>query len=292
MGIDQVINWIVQTSRKLRKSVIMDHQYLHSIREFELRCVLCDFPSTPRNGRPVRVLDIGAGTGYQAALIKQLGYEVIAVDVPGSAYVQERVHPIIEYDGHSLPFDNGSIDVVFSSNVLEHVEPIETLLREIRRVLSPEGYSIHILPTSVWRMWTFLSYFGWVGKRVVAILLKGAFGDRMACKKAIFNNYSKKLRPMFCEVWPRRHGVRGNALNEVRLFSAEFWRRTFISTGFELKKDYSIGLFYTGSMIFAERLPLARRMSLAKWLGSASHAYVVEPKTAANNENRKRIDWR
>jgi SAM-dependent methyltransferase len=256
----------------------MKHQYLHSIREFELHRVLCDFPSTPRNGRPVRVLDIGGGTGYQAALIEQLGYEVIAIDVPGSAYVKERVRPIIEYDGRTLPLDTGSIDVVFSSNVLEHVEPIETLLYEIRRVLSPEGKSIHILPTSAWRMWTFLSHFGWVGKRVFSLLLKGAFGDQIACERANFNNYSKTLRVMVCELWPGRHGVRGNALNEVRLFSVKFWRRTFMATGFELKNDYSIGLFYTGSMVFASWLPLARRTSMAKWLGSGSHAYILEPK--------------
>lgn len=259
----------------------MDHQYLHSIREFELRRVLRDFPSTSRNGRPVRILDIGAGTGYQAALIEQLGYEVIAIDVPGSAYANERVRPIIEYDGHALPFDTGSIDVVFSSNVLEHVEPIETLLCEIRRVLSPEGKSIHILPTSAWRMWTILCHFVWVGKRAFAIWLKGAFRDRIACEKAIFNTSSKTLRLMVCAVWPRRHGERGNALNEIRFFSAEFWRRTFVENGFELKNDYSIGLFYTGNMIFAGGLSLACRISMAKWLGSASHAYVLEPKTAS-----------
>jgi SAM-dependent methyltransferase len=269
----------------------MDPQHLHSIREFELHRVLRDFPSTSRNGRPVRILDIGAGTGYQAALIEQLGYEVIAIDVPGSAYVKERVYPIIEYDGHTLPFDTGSIDVVFSSNVLEHVEPIDTLLCEIRRVLSPEGKSIHILPTSAWRMWTFLSHFVWVGKRVFAILPKGAFGDRIACEKAIFSTYSKTLRLMVCQVWPRRHGERGNALNEIRLFSAESWRRTFIATGLELKNEYSIGLFYTGNMIFADWLPLARRISMAKWLGSASHAYILEPKTPDKNENRKGDKW-
>ena len=234
---------------------------------------------------PCEILNLGAGTGYQAALIEQLGYEVIAIDVPGSAYVNERVRPIIEYDGHTLPFDTGSIDVVFSSNVLEHVEPIERLLCEIRRVLSPEGKSIHILPTSAWRMWTIFCHFVWIGKRAFAICFKGEFRDRIACEKPILNTYSKTLRIMVCEVWPRRHGERGNALSEIRLFSAEFWRRTFMENGFELKNDYSIGLFYTGNMIFAGWLPLACRISIAKWLGSASHAYVLEPKTANKNTN-------
>lgn len=257
----------------------MDYQHLHSIRNFELIRVLHDFPPPSLNNRPVRVLDIGAGTGYQAALIQQLGYEVIAVDVPGSAYAKERVHPIIEYDGHTLPFATGTIDVVFSSNVLEHVEPVEAFLCEIRRVLSPGGKSIHILPTAAWRMWTFLSHFVWVGKRVMALLNRGASGDKIACEKIDRNTHSKKLHLMVFELWPSRHGERGNALNEVRLFSARFWRRTFMATGFDLKNDYSLGLFYTGSMIFAGGLPLARRISMAKWLGSASRAYVLEPIT-------------
>ena len=268
----------------------MNHQHLHSIRKFELGRVLCDFSSIPHNGRAVRVLELGAGTGYQASLIKQLGYEVIAIDVPGSAYANSRVHPIIEYDGCTLPFTTGSIDVVFSSNVLEHIVSIEKLLYEIKRVLSPDGKSIHILPTPAWRMWTILSYFGWAAKRVSALLLKGVFGGQIVCGKTICDNCTKSFSAIASQLWPRRHGERGNSFKEIRLFSAECWRRIFIANGFEIKKDYSIGLFYTGSMFFAEWLPLANRISMAKLLGSASRAYVITPievdKTKNKNETK------
>jgi len=50
-------------------------------------------------------------------------------------------------DIRELPFADGSYDVVFASHVLEHVDKDLQALREIRRVLSPNG--IAILPVPV-----------------------------------------------------------------------------------------------------------------------------------------------
>jgi SAM-dependent methyltransferase len=42
-------------------------------------------------------------------------------------------------DGATLPVESGSIDWVVSHEVLEHVEDLAALLREVRRVLKPDG---------------------------------------------------------------------------------------------------------------------------------------------------------
>ena len=66
------------------------------------------------------------------------------------------------------------MDVVFSSNVLEHVAAIDAFLDETARVLKPEGRAIHILPTPAWRGWSMLTYYGWLAKRVLGLIAAGA----------------------------------------------------------------------------------------------------------------------
>ena len=65
--------------------------------------------------------------------------------------------PIKDYDGRTIPLPDASVDVVFSSNVLEHVPDLSRMHAEIRRVLAPGGICIHVVPTHTWRLWTTLT---------------------------------------------------------------------------------------------------------------------------------------
>lgn len=52
---------------------------------------------------------------------------------------------LISYDGKSLPFADGSFDVICSNAVLEHVSDLATLAREMRRVTKEGGIGYHLL---------------------------------------------------------------------------------------------------------------------------------------------------
>ena len=95
-----------------------------------------------------RLLEIGAGTGWQALALVKRGYEVSAVDLPASKYAGDRVFPVIDYDGHTLPFKDGAFGMVYSSNLLEHIPHLEAFQQEIHRVLRPDGCVVHVLPSS------------------------------------------------------------------------------------------------------------------------------------------------
>src|SRR5262245_24433663 len=127
----------------------LDH--LDAIRGAELDKIASFFPTG------ARVLEIGAGTGKQALELQRRGFEVIAIEIAGSNYAAHRVFPIKDYDGRTIPLGDASVDVVFSSNVLEHVEHLSRMHAEIRRVLAPGGTCIHVLPTHTWRLWTTLT---------------------------------------------------------------------------------------------------------------------------------------
>jgi malonyl-CoA O-methyltransferase len=103
---------------------------------------------TPFGLEPRAVLDLGAGTGrvtrelarrYRRAL-------VTALDLAPGMLREARRHQglwrrfaLVCGDANRLPLRDESVDLVFSSLMLQWCEPLDTALAEVRRVLRPGG---------------------------------------------------------------------------------------------------------------------------------------------------------
>ena len=103
--------------------------------------------------RGKRVLDAGCGTGYgDLYLCRNGAASVVGLDVSAKAIAyanRHYSHPNLRFElagGSSLPHADASLDVVFSSNVIEHVADYRGYLDEIGRVLAPGGTLILITP--------------------------------------------------------------------------------------------------------------------------------------------------
>jgi SAM-dependent methyltransferase len=91
-----------------------------------------------------RALDLGCGAGSFTAILATAGASVVGVEVAEAALARARAeHPELDFrlapfDG-PLPFDEAEFDLVWASEVLEHVADTERWLREVARVLAPGG---------------------------------------------------------------------------------------------------------------------------------------------------------
>jgi len=103
-----------------------------------------------RTGEPFRILDVGCGTGASVVDLKKMfgrDVEVIGVDVVqlqldlARKRVREYgVHAeFVWFDGARLPFEDNSVDAIYTSDVLGHVEHVHVWLKELHRVLKPGG---------------------------------------------------------------------------------------------------------------------------------------------------------
>jgi ubiquinone/menaquinone biosynthesis C-methylase UbiE len=98
-----------------------------------------------------RVLDIGCGEADFAACAAAAGAQVIGADIAEAALARARErHPDIDLrrvEPHGpLPFEDCEFDLVWASEVIEHVADTQRWLSEVRRVLAPGGELVITTP--------------------------------------------------------------------------------------------------------------------------------------------------
>jgi SAM-dependent methyltransferase len=100
--------------------------------------------------RQSAALDVGTGTGANLALLRRLGFRrAVGLDSSAEAIGFCRARGLGEVrqgDIGALPFADASFDLVLATDVIEHVDDDVGALREIGRVLSPEGHVLLTVP--------------------------------------------------------------------------------------------------------------------------------------------------
>jgi len=103
-----------------------------------------------------RALDVGCGDGYLMNLLSPFCQSVFGVDPEPTAVALAAAKlqgfancMVARASCYQLPFSNGCFDLVLLADVFEHLENPKECLREVSRILAPDGTLV--VTTPKWR---------------------------------------------------------------------------------------------------------------------------------------------
>lgn len=111
-----------------------------------------------RLDRSERLLEIGSGLGLSSIFLGRQGFDITSVEPAGTGYdwhadmaqslyrALDASHEHLTVPAGDIPPSAGKFDLIFSNNVVEHIdEPIDTLTH-ISTLLTPGGRLLHSCP--------------------------------------------------------------------------------------------------------------------------------------------------
>jgi SAM-dependent methyltransferase len=96
-------------------------------------------------GTTSRALTIGVGATREAEMLAKRA-RLIAIDRAPINPEATEFSLAAQANALALPFNEGSFDAVFIFDVLEHIDEDDVALKEIRRVLRPQGHLLMTVP--------------------------------------------------------------------------------------------------------------------------------------------------
>lgn len=96
-----------------------------------------------------RILDIGCGQGFNAHCLSKHN-DVVGIDISAEDIaIAKKRYPNVDYkimDMASLEFKNNYFDRIYALDTLEHIDNLEKVITEVKRVLKPGGEFIVNIP--------------------------------------------------------------------------------------------------------------------------------------------------
>ena len=186
---------------------IDEKTWLKFIREREAKFIFSLFG----NHKFKSALELGAGDGEQSITIAKFCNKLTCTEIDQNK-LKPRNIPHTKYqicDAEDLSrFPDNSFDLIFSSNMLEHLHNPQRCLKECKRVIKKRGIIIATVPNRTWKF---------------------------------FNFCFAPLRGII----PKIHGVSSNHFIEFKQFGSRRWEKEFKDTGFNIIKKIKLP-FYIG----------------------------------------------
>lgn len=108
-----------------------------------------------KRSRGKKALDIGCRDGYWSEVLKKKGYKTKSLDI--EPHYKSAIKCDVE-DG--IPFKDNSFDLVWCTEVIEHLKNPRFLISEIDRVAKKDSTVIITTPNSAWWGYWILKMFG------------------------------------------------------------------------------------------------------------------------------------
>jgi SAM-dependent methyltransferase len=203
-------------------------------------------------------------TDYQPAILAAAPHDRIRYEICDAEEIASR-------------FAGRKFDLIFSSNLLEHLPEPRGVLEQMHALLSDDGVTIHVMPGPFWKLCHLMLH---APNRLALIVERLTQPGGMAAAARKIRDPERRTGPVTREqnnpkvirarrsFWarmlsPEPHGAEPTHWRELRAFGRARWRREFDAAGFELvavrkgpvASGYGFGLERTRRLL--ERLGLA-----------------------------------
>lgn len=207
------------------------------------------------------ILEIGCGNGFTASLLSERAEQIVAFDLPvknavshsiGIDTAKELIHrlgieniSVISGSAEDLPFPDNCFNLIFSEYMLHYVKKKDKALKEMHRVLHPNGAVVTIVPNFVERLVAPLAKYEYILKRLLCrIGQKKGFGK--ANPYASNSDDRSILRILDDWLLLRPDGSYKSFMEEMFKHTPDSWRRLFQKNGFKIIETFSTELLPLG----------------------------------------------
>lgn len=239
------------------------------------------------------VLEIGCGNAFTACLLAGRAGRVSAFDLPamdasshsvGIASARELVRRMGEQnvgvvggDAEYLPYADGAFDLIFSEYAIQYIGDKRRALAEMRRVLTPGGVLIAVVPNFMERVLTPLLRCQYLALRACGRIgaprgtdangaSRGSASPGTGLKRAAVSSLAAYAAL-------RADGAYGSYREELFRHTPGAWRRLFDQSGFRVVRTFTTQLVPLGLFAFmgapSVRLLAGIVQGGTRWCGGA-----------------------
>jgi len=233
--------------RALRKSAVRrcpltkaDFQQLRSaaewgtfLRAFEIRKTLEGFAEEYFE----QALELGCGSGVHSEQLAAYCKHLTATDCDAAKLTQEDNEKMIfrVVDAQDLScFDDDAMDLIYSSNMLEHLPDVDRCLRECRRVVKPGGLIVHSVPNNTWKTFKLLLFYPALMKAALRRLTGRRGGSSARRGEVRCSTRTPAKRSQLKWLFPPTHGVSNRHWKEFLRWRENRWLDVFRRNGLEV----------------------------------------------------------
>ena len=196
-------------------------------------------------------LELGAGSGVQTKMLKAFCDKVVATDLNEqrlmkSSQVDGIERRVLDAELLSEQLVEESFDLIFSSNLLEHLVRPDDCLKGCLAALDDQGLIVHVVPNPTWRslctlvhpvakIRNLLSRLFVSSKAGVWVQPRDKFphsgqGNNLKLNRATPHGSLAKFKRYL----PAVHGVSDGLIEETLRFRLAAWRNLFEKNGLEI----------------------------------------------------------
>ena len=182
-------------------------------------------------------LELGAGDGFQSQFLAVYAKRVLSTDLdPDRLRREARARVTYEIcDAENLPYESGRFDLIYTSNLLEHLPHPQRALSEMCRVLRDDGIAVHVVPNRIWKVLQFVLFVPSQLLSIAEILVSSERRKTIGEIEGPGNNPQRGHASFFARnVFPEVHGEAPTHVVEFVRMGASYWERLFSEEGFHI----------------------------------------------------------